>query len=305
MSGTFERPYRMVIRTSVESSSLPFLPERFTPLFHTPAYHLLQDQEKLRYNQLCGLCMHEYTIFFEEEVSRAHVSLSSGSISPSLQAMLVRFVQDETRHAAAFRAFNQRCAPEYYSRGIYFISRLSSPARAIVNAMASRPLLFPCIFWLFILHEEKLMNLELEVDRCAASLDPSFVALHRTHCADETDHVSWQEELLHVAWVSNTAWIKHLNAAIFAWTLENLFLVPRRSALRIIDVLAGEFPRLSPLVPQLHSSLRALADDKSFRLAWYPAESLRTTFALFDQNPEMQSIARVLPSYLARPSTPT
>ena len=47
-----------------------FMPERLTPLFHTPSYAHLSEEQRRRYNQLHACYLNEQTIFFERVMAQ-------------------------------------------------------------------------------------------------------------------------------------------------------------------------------------------------------------------------------------------
>ena len=47
-----------------------FIPDRLTPLYHTPVYAQLSDAQRLRYNQLHASYFNEQTIFFESAMAQ-------------------------------------------------------------------------------------------------------------------------------------------------------------------------------------------------------------------------------------------
>src|SRR6476659_2544317 len=89
-----------------------FVPEQFTPLYHTPVYSRLNADEPLRYNQLHGLYFNEQIMFFERALARNVLGrLLLSPIRKSLKPGLIQFMEEESRHSAMFLRLNRQCAP--------------------------------------------------------------------------------------------------------------------------------------------------------------------------------------------------
>src|SRR6266850_2175709 len=110
MSGTFSAPTYMP--AAVDFSKL-FLPEQFTPLFHTSAYANLSAEQRRRYNQLYALYFNEQIIFFETSLSESVLlPLADSRLPADLTVALREFMEEEQRHTRMFRALNEACAPD-------------------------------------------------------------------------------------------------------------------------------------------------------------------------------------------------
>ena len=91
-----------------------FIPEQFTPLFHTAAYAGLAPHERRRYNQLYALYFNEQIIFFETSLAeRVLLPLAASGLPATLADGLRAFVEEERRHTRMFRELNRACAPAW------------------------------------------------------------------------------------------------------------------------------------------------------------------------------------------------
>ena len=107
--------------TQVSGSAIDFtrrfIPERLTPLFHTPAYSRLSDEQRLRYNQLHGCYLNEQTIFFESAMARHILNhFASRKLPAGLAGELPCFIAEEAEHSEMFRQLNRRCLAEVYAK---------------------------------------------------------------------------------------------------------------------------------------------------------------------------------------------
>ena len=279
--------------------SRPFLPERLTPLFHTPAYATLTAAQRLRYNQLHALYFNEQTLFFEQALARNVLGHFLARPLPGpLRADLEDFLAEEQRHSEMFRCLNRRCAPEFYADRDFHFIRVPRTAGALLGFMSRRPHWFPLLLWLAHLQEERSLAAGRLFLAGAATLEPQFVAVQRAHLADEVGHVRCDEALLARVWPHTRPLVRHLNARLLGWLLGEYFSVPKRAAVRVVAALAAEFPALRAREPELHAALRALRDNPAFRHEIYSPANVPGTFRLFDAWPEFRALARVLPGYV-------
>jgi hypothetical protein len=101
----------------VVDSARYFVPESFTPLFYTPLYARLTQEQRRRYNQLHGCYCNEQIMFFEKFVAENVLSglLRTEEAGP-LRSQLRAFLAEERRHAKMFYDLNQLCLPRLYDR---------------------------------------------------------------------------------------------------------------------------------------------------------------------------------------------
>ena len=275
-----------------------FIPEHLTPLFFTPSYETLGEEQRLRYNQLHALYFNEQITFFEQAMARHILSaLLHRSECASLQESLESFLDEEMRHTAMFRELNRRCAPEFYGTAEHYFIKPPPGSVAVLRWLASRPWRFPFFIWIMLMQEERAMYYAKQFLRSTEPLEPHFVAVQRKHLADEVDHVRWDEDLLQCLWVPATRAKRRINARLFAWMMGEFFLGPKRAGLNVVRQLAREFPELLPSLPEMRQQLRSLEHNQQFQLALYARSIVPRTFAHFDRWPEFAALGRVFPGY--------
>lgn len=273
-----------------------FLPEVFTPLFHTNGYRVLPEPVRLRYNQLHALYFNEQVSYFEQEMLSPMLrSLQKSPLPAGMTEKLVTVLDDEQRHTAMFRELNQQCAPEFYANSAYKFIRVHSLGQALVTGISSRPNLFPLIAWLTLLQEERALFYSKGCLEEAAELEPHFVATHRSHLVDEVGHVRMDEELLDWLWPRTNRAIRFLNTRMLSWMIGEFFLLPKRAGLCVVDQLAREFPLLD--VGKLHQELSDLRTNTPYLCTLYSREMTPRSFARFDAYPEFKLLSRTLPGY--------
>jgi hypothetical protein len=279
------------------------MPERLTPLFHTPSYARLTAEHRRRYNQLHACYLNEQTIFFECVMARPILKSMTRVALPDLVARtLPTFMAEEAAHSEMFRALNRRCRPDLYARVDFHFVRLSPVARASLGAWVRVADRFPMFLWLLLIQEERAMYYATEFLR-VDGLEPGFVAVQREHLADETGHVRWDEQLLEHIWPrTNPAW-RQFNARLFRWLMREYFTIPRRSGMRVVAALVDEFPALRDAWPELSRAMLGLADAPGFHRTAYSREVTPRTFARFDRTPEFRVLGEVLPGYRGSDAT--
>ena len=284
-----------VTTARVAQKAMPFLPEQLTPLFFTPSYVTLSPSQKLRYNQLHGLYFNEQIAFFEEGVGAELLpALIADSELGALRESLGHFLEEERRHTTMFRKLNRRTAPELYGGVDSYFIQVPAILGALLGWMTRRPRWFPMFLWLMLLQEERSLYYSREILKGGCELDPSFVATHRAHLADEVDHVRWDEQLLDQLWANSSPGLRRANATLFRWMLAEFFYTPKRGQVRVLEQLANEYPELGPRLPELRRQMLALRLDKDYRATLYSRRIVPRTFARFDQWPEFGSLLHML-----------
>jgi hypothetical protein len=275
-----------------------FVPEQFTPLYHTALYATLTEDQQRRYNQLYALYFNEQIIFFETSLAESVLlPLAASGVRPALASALNDFVEEERRHTAMFRALNRRCAPAFYAEGGCHFIRVPAAYGNLLRSIARRVRYFPMILWLMLLQEERSLFYSRAILRGRDALEPNFVEAHRAHMKDEVGHVGWDEELLDELWEACSPTLRRANAALFRWMVGEFFNVPKRGGVRVLSVFAGEFSDLQPRLRDLEAAVRDLAESPSYHRSLYSREIVPRTFARFDRCPEFSSLGRTLHGY--------
>jgi hypothetical protein len=285
----------LTVTCLIESAAMDhrkrFIPEEFTPLYYTPSYRVLTEEQRLRYNQLQAIYFNEQIIFFETAIGRKVLeALLRLSLPPQLTKGLRQFLEEEQQHTEMFRRLNQQCAPQFYGVGhFYFIQ----PPRAWMAALSwatEHPRFFPMFLWLMLLQEERSLFYSRRVIALRDELEPLFVKAHRAHLADEVGHIRWDEELIEALWQRANPFLRKVNAELLGWMLGEFFNAPKRAQLHVVHELAREFPALSELEPGMQRQLLALSEDGRYQTSLYSREIVPRAFARFDESPELQSL---------------
>jgi hypothetical protein len=284
--------------TSSVDYSRHFIPEHFSPLFYTPVYAELTDEQRLRYNQLHGCYCNEQIMFFEKFVAENVLTglLRTRDAKPLLPQLRV-FLEEERRHAQMFYDLNRLCLPRLYEQEEFYFVKIPYGLKVLLAWVTSQPWFFPLFVWLMLLQEELAVFLGREILRLKEEIEPHFVALQRVHLADEIGHVHWDQEILALTWNKATPWLRKLNAAMLRGILREFIITPKRANLRVIEELVREFPELTPRLPEMRRALLALGHDREWSLSLYSRAIVPKTFALFDKWPEFSSLSRVLCGY--------
>lgn len=282
--------------------TLPFFPERLTPLALVPSWRRLDVRHRLRYTQLYALYHNEQTVFFEELLADTLLPAlyrRPERIGAGLADDLRRFEAEERRHSRWFRELNHRVDPARFSleSGTYTLVRAGRGAVWLARWLAARPFAFPLWIWLALLQEERSIAISRECLREGVRIEPSFAALHRRHMADEVDHVRWDIALIERVWLPMPAWKRRMQARMFGRIMAEFFTLPKRSARQVVRALAAEFEELRPMCGELLGELADLARSERYHASLYSRVMTPRCFALFDELPEFYDIGRALPSY--------
>jgi len=271
------------------------------PLAHSEIFSHLSEPQQRRYNQLVALMQNEIICFFEQEFAVRVLpavlrdSRTGSSIPPELSRTLEQFIEDERQHTQLFRQLNRLAEPQWYERGDYYILRLPRAFRAVLRGLTNRPAMFPMVFWVMLLMEERSLMISrryaaMETDR----LEPHFAAAYRAHLEDEVRHVQLDWHLLERFYHSRPAWVRRMNARLLEIFLVGLFLKPRRANVRLIELLIEDFPELEPKQDGLVTAVRRLHEKAGYREMMYSPQATPIAYALFAQLPECARLRRRL-----------
>ncbi|TPW20738.1 MAG: Uncharacterized protein FD126_1384 [Elusimicrobia bacterium] len=275
-----------------------FIPEHLTALYHTPGYAGLSEEKRRRYNHYAALYLNEMFVFFEDVLAETVLgALLSGPLPAGLAERLEAFRWEERRHTEMFHALNKAAAPELYAGGEFRFIRASGAARALLDAAARRPRLFPMFFWIMLLQEDRSLYYSREVLKDKDALEPRFVHVHRVHMADEAGHVKADDELLALFWAPVPAFWRRVNARLLRWVLAEFFTAPRRAGPRVIRAWASEFPDEAARLPYWLSALEDLEHSPEFQASLYSRAVVPAAFAGFDRWPELEGMAAAMPAY--------
>ena len=274
--------------TRLESWSVP---ESLTHLYYAPVYQTLTGKERRIYNKLHACFCCEMLVFFEEELPQCYSTAARGAGVPNsvrceVQSMLVA----ESHHAAMFRGLARDLDSNLYEPFAYHFLRVPKGIWRLLKLPLQYPRLFPLVFWIVLLQEERTVYYSKEVIRCASELDPRVVDAFSRHMDDEKDHLGIDEALLEVYWERSSSSIRWLNAQAFRLFVDEFLNAPKRAGIRVIERLVQEVPSLQGRKGELTAGLRNLAKDARFHQSLYSREIVPKTFALFDRYAEFRNL---------------
>ena len=273
------------------------------PLAHDPVFATLTAPQQRRYNQLVGLMQNEIICFFEQEfAARVLPALlrDRRALPAELAQPLAQFAQDEREHTRMFRRLNQLAEPAWYGRSDYHILRLPRAFVAAVRVMTDRPAMFPMVFWVMLLMEERSLMIgrryaaaEVAAEASGRSrLEPHFVAAYRAHQEDEVRHVQLDWHLLERFYQSRPPRVRALNGRLLEAFVIGLFLKPRRANARLVELLIDDFPDLRPRRRELLAAVRNLIHNPGYRAMMYSDDSTPIAKALLERTPELARLRR-------------
>ena len=282
------------------------------PLAHTAIFAELTTAQQRRYNQLMGLLQNEIIGFFEQEIGEpVTTALLRETLPPELAEALRHFQAEERQHTHMFRRLNQLAESRWYATSDYHVLQLPVPVLFWLRQITARPRLFPLLIWLMLLMEERSLMMSKRYVALGESLpdalidalpdalpdaliDAQFLAAYRAHAEDEIRHVQLDWHLLETFYQARPAWVRRVNAGLLEKLLTGLLLAPKRSNVRVIELLIAEFPDLQTMRPRLLQALAGLSDNAGYRQMMYSTEAVPISRALFERLPEFARLHRRL-----------
>lgn len=280
------------LSTPVDTTK-PFLGWELCPLRHDPIWHTLTATQQLRYNQLAGLMHNELIVFFETGIAATMLPRLStdASLPADFRAVLLEFLEDEREHTQHFRRLSRASMPGWYDESDTHILRLPAMVTRSLHFMTQRPGMFPMLFWVMLLMEERSLLISRRVmDEPAAC--PRWQAVYRAHLLDEVRHVQTDWHLLERFWAGRSRAVRLMNAKLLEATVLGLFVKPRRANVRLIDLLVADCPELIGRRDELVTAVRMLHRRPGYRAMMFSEPVTPVACRLFHEFPELHGLWR-------------
>jgi hypothetical protein len=271
-------------------------PEEIAPLIYLPAYDLLGEEERRRLNQLFSLGVCEQFIWLEENILVRTLGkvLTQWSMSDGLRTALHHFIEEERKHTEMFWRTLQKAEPEWYPRRQFHLFNISAAQSFLVNRVINNPSLLLVWIWMAIFFEERTVNYCQHYRRAcrrdADSIDATFADLHEYHFKDEVRHFQLDQYLLAECYDQQAPWKRRLAGRMFYFVMKS-YTAPRRTSLRILEVLGQEFPQLTQsIIPTFLEQIPSLASNASFHRMAFSRESVPRAMELFSRYDELDRL---------------
>jgi hypothetical protein len=279
-----------------------FFCETLTPLYYTAVYQDLGAEHRLRYNQLTAMMANEIIAFMETEFLVAALSALESrhhrQVPPDLHAAVLRFRDDERMHADIWHNLNRLSEPAWYASGNRRLLNVPRGALTASRLIARRPVAFPVVFWLQLVQEERSLEISRRCMRVSPQvMEPRYAAAYAAHLPDEARHVQIDRHLIEHFYRPRSIAVRQATALLFRAIVKALLVTPVHSTVRVVGVLAAEYPELTPLVPRMLRELKGLQSSVEYHEMMYSRRTTPVTFALFDEFPEFHQMRAVLRGY--------
>lgn len=280
--------------------SVHHFPEVLTPLFHCHSYQqILDDEDRLLYNQLFAQYVCEQFIFLEDRfLCRVVEQLLpwAGQVSWDLKACLEIFLDEEVKHTEMFRRLQRASAPERYETNDFFFLKIRAHEDALIRLMASYPKALH--FWIFValLFEEKTVDYfshyrAQQLSTTHPQLDQLHAQVHRFHMMDEARHVQIDEHLLTFIFNKSAPALKFLNIQILKIMMTN-YTNPKRANINIVNELCKIQPRLRTHKERMCEEIRKQNGKSPYQMAQFSRRNFPKTFSYFDQDRQLSRAMR-------------
>lgn len=266
-----------------------YVPEELTPLFFTPCYASLTDEQRLSYNRLHGLYFLEQIIFFEQCQGRPGLCwLIKHAPTDALRREAEDFMAEEDAHSAWFRELLRNVEPETYSHTDFH--RIGTPAwvQWLTRRLGAGIAWLPALLWLQLIAEERALHFGRCYVRDAEQIDSRFLAVQRRHLADEPGHIRRDILFIEWLWPATPGWLRQINAWLMEWLLREFFLLPKRSGRRVVMEWLSQHPELDAKRSNILNDWQQLGQNHDFMRSLYPRAVLPKTAALASRWPELK-----------------
>jgi P-aminobenzoate N-oxygenase AurF len=272
-------------------------PDAIAPLVHLPAYQLLEERHRLRYNQLFGLGVCEQFVWFEQDllcgVFRS-LFRQAPDMPPLLRTALEHFVEEENKHSEMFWRMCEKSEPQWYPTRRFYLFNTTWAQDRFFGLMLRYPKQFLMWIWTVIFFEERTVDYcrmyRKSEKKDPGGIDPSYVELHDYHFKDEARHFQLDQHILTWLYDPQPRWKKRVAGRMFHGLMK-AFTSPRRTTKRLLEVMGEEFPELKrEAIPRLLQELPSLRTNQSFHQAAFSRKAVGRSMALFAEYPELDSL---------------
>jgi hypothetical protein len=272
-------------------------PPEISPLCHLPSFKRLEERHQIRYNQLFAVGVCEQFVWFEQHLAVPVLRLlidRTPDMPPLLKDALEIFIEEEHKHSEMFWRMCEKAEPSWYPERRFYLFNTTGLQNFALGLMLRYPKALLMWIWAVIFFEERTVDYCRQYWKAKRKtpdlIDPSFTELHEYHFKDEGRHFQLDQHLLTWLYDPEARWKKRVAGRSF-YRLMKAYTSPRRTSLRVIDVLEREFPELkAELGPALREELPLLASSKSFHEAAFSRKAVGRSMELFAQYPELDRI---------------
>lgn len=284
------------IKFSKVDISRPFIPEKYTQLYHSGIYEELNNKQKIRYNQLYGARTNEQFILFESgftnQVIKNMLKVKSLNNKQSLLNCLNILLDDEKKHSYMFKTLNEHCAPEIYTNTQYCFLKLSLIERTLLSVICRYPQYLISLLWLVLLMEEHAVQFSKDFVKNSQSealgdLEENFKLVHQLHLKDEAKHVHIDANLIDFVLEKSSSRKKSLNVKILKKLLQTT-LKPKHAGINVIRQLVLEYPELKNSSNDLENTIRNFTYDPCILPLLEDRNQTPLTTMLIDMYPEFE-----------------
>lgn len=268
-----------------------WMPEKAGALGFLPSYALLDPVEQRRCNQLYAIGLSEHFIWLEAFVTKPALKiLGRPGLPLPLREALGHFVEEEDKHTEMFWRLLEQAEPQWYPTRR---PRLFTPHpmyQFLARILVSFPTIFLVWLWLAIFAEERTLFVGREYTRTRRTapdrVDALHSRVHELHMKDEARHCQLDQHLLTWLYDHEPAWKKRFCGWLFHRIVRS-YIFPHRTALRILDVMEREFPRLrGSIAPRLRAELPHVGYNLAFHKKMFSRNAMPRTLALLAEYPE-------------------
>lgn len=277
-------------------------PESMGHLYYCPSYALLNDEEKLFYNQVHATWVAEQFIFLEDLLLvvgfKTLLRRMAHKISAEFRTAIEVFLEEETKHTEMFDRLLKLANPDIYGKKRFAMTLLGPLERGFLDLSMAYPEVFVWWVWKSLIAEERTLDVYRKYKSApdADRVDPLFHAVHKFHAKDEMRHFQLDHYLVELLWDPAPSWKRWFNRNIFFRVVRS-FTRPRRTVAIAAKRLVDRFPRLEPHRALIHAEITSVETRPEWMKSFWSRDNLPLTFACFDRYPELHAVAASLPLY--------
>ena len=284
----------------VDQSALndkPFVHEEATHLFHTEFYDVLNEEQKLCYNQLFGLMVCEQFFVFEHNIMEIVCGRILKKAKHEKNEPIIKdiafLMKDENRHAKTFSDHLSKFLKVEFDPKVRCFTKTNFFMNHLLKIISSSMLDIRSYIWYVLAIEEHSVSFgEMYTENKETQLgkiDKTFRDIQLKHKDEEVHHLPLEGRLIEYWYDGRSEWRKKTDMKFLNYWL-NLMRTPKIAGIAVIDQLLAIYPSLSSHSKVLKNAILNIRMNHSFQSHFIGPEDTPFLWNNFKKRTECKTI---------------